>query len=196
MGSYRFVLFLNDCMQTKHSNYWTFRDDKFFRRIELSFLRNGKTTQDEYLVILQHLIPIITRVLGILRPHPDSMIMAKSLNTCIMYVFVGFVSRPSQRKAARKENCSLYGLRCMKTAFNTEILENSLFHFPADSCFCNHLKKNQNFPGRSGNPKGDMPTYCFGHFIPKNAWNWKKIDRKGVHTPSTPPWIPQCIGCS
>ena len=92
-----------------------------------------------------------------------------------MYVFVGFVSRPSQRKAAWKENCSLYGLRGMKTAFNTEILENSLLHFPVHSCFCNYLKRIQNFPGRNGNSEGG-----------KKCMKLKKIHREGLHTPSTP----------
>ena len=53
--------------------------------------RNGKTTQDEYLVIPQHLIPSITRVLGILMPHPNSMIMARKFkymyNVCVCGVY-------------------------------------------------------------------------------------------------------------
>ena len=99
-----------------------------------------------------------------------------------MYVFVGFVSRPSQRKTAWKENCSLYGLRGMKTAFNTEILENSLLHFQVHSCFCNYLKRIQNFPGRNGNSEGGKPTYYFGHFIPQKMHEIEKnTPRRAAH---------------
>ena len=34
----------------------------------------------------------------------------------------------------------------------------------------------QIFPGGEG-----APTYNFGHFSPKSAWNWKKIWEGGVH---------------
>ena len=81
----------------------------------------------------------------------------------------GFFSRSSQRKTAWKEKCSLYGLSGMKTTFNTEILENSLFHFPAHSCFCNYLKRIQNFPGKNGNPKGVCQPIILAILFPKNA---------------------------
>ena len=73
----------------------------------------------------------------------------------------------------------------MKTAFNTEILENSLFHFPAHSCFCIYLRRIQNFLGGSANPKGGMPTYYFGHFIPQKCMKLKKYTEKGC-TPLAP----------
>ena len=26
--------------------------------------------------------------------------------------------------------------------------------------------------GYGANPKGGVPTYCFGYYFPKTAWNW------------------------
>ena len=48
--------------------------------------------------------------------------------------------------------------------------------------------RNQDFPDGGGapTPKVGAPTYYFGHFFSKTAWNWKKLHWEGARVPRTP----------